>query len=162
MEILEPQSIDLIEIVYLEKVCYFELKSRGWLSCDKFKQFTLEDLKTIFILKLNNLTLTGLIKINISGNHPDISKNNNSITYNPLVIENIIIHPNWWSKNTGNTLLNFAEDYARKNGFNSVKVNTFSKNEFSIKLVEQLSYLQKEEFYSDNQDVPYYTFEKIL
>ena len=91
MEIIEPQPIDLIEIVYLEKVCNFELKSRGWLSSDIYKQITLEDLKNIFIIKLNKLRLTGLIKINISDNYSDNSGNINSKCSKPLLIENILI-----------------------------------------------------------------------
>ncbi len=162
MEIIQPRPYDLIEIVYLQRVCYFELQSRGWLSCDLFKEFTLGDLKNIFILKLNSLTLTGFIKFNLQINDSKSLDSLNSISSNPLLIENIIVHPNWWSKNAGKILLNFAEEYARKNGFTSIRLNTFAENNIEIKLFEQQAFGQTGEFHSPHQKIPYYSYEKIL
>ncbi len=162
MEIIKPQASDLIEIVYLQKVCFSELKSRGWLACELYKEFSRDDLNNIFILKLNQLTLLGLIKLNLSAKGHSGSGNVKSLSSNPLIIDSLIIHPNWWNKNPGNLLIKFAEDYARQNGFTSVKLSTFSENQFAIMLFQQLKFQQTGEFLSKLQQIPFYSFEKIL
>lgn len=161
MEILQPQPSDLIEIVYLQRVCFSEMKMRGWLPFELYKEFSLEDLKNTFILKQNSLTL-GLIKIDLNGNDHQHEVNWNSTSVNPLIIDKLIIHPNWWNKNTGDQLMKFAEDYARKNGFTSIQLSSFSQNQQEIILFKQLSFRQTGEFHSRYQKIPYYCFEKLL
>ena len=162
MEIIQPQPSDLIEIVYLQRVCFSELKSRRWLSCEIYKEFSIEDLKNIFILKFNNLTLLGLIRINLSENAPDGQPNIKSLSSNPLYVDNIIIHPNWWDKNAGGILIKFAEDYARNNGYTSVRLNAYSENQVAIMLFEQSSFKRTGEFNSSRQKIPFLSFEKLL
>jgi len=160
MEILQPQPSDLIEIVYLQKVCFSEMKSKGWLSIDLYKEFSTDDLKNSFILRSNNLTL-GLIRMHDSlSDNPET--NCTTISAKPLIIDSFMIHPNWWNQHAGDYLLKFAEEYAKTNGFTSLYLTSFSENQQAILFYEQFSFKQTGEFLARFQNIPFFCFEKIL
>ena len=161
MEIIQPQPSDLIEIVYLQRVCFSAMKSKGWLSCDLYREINTEELSNIFILKQDSLTL-GMMKIHKSGLELNGKVEWNSSSANPLSIDSLIIHPNWWDKKIGDNLLKFAEDYAKKYKFTSIRLNTFAENLDAISLFKQLSFEQTGEFHSRFQKIPFYCYEKIL
>ena len=165
MKIIPPQPSDLIEIAYLQRVCFNEMKSKGWISYPLFKEISPDDLKHTFILKFNNLTL-GMITMNDSakekGNVDHHCNGKHLSSSNPLYIDNLTIHPNWWGKNVARELIEFAEEYARDHGFTSVQLNAYAENKLAIKLFEQLRFEQTGEFFSQIQTVPFYCYEKKL
>jgi ribosomal protein S18 acetylase RimI-like enzyme len=45
-----------------------------------------------------------------------------------FLIHRLAIHPGWLRKGIGNMLMDFAEEYAKENGFTSIRLDTYSGN----------------------------------
>tara|TARA_R110000796_G_scaffold10530_3_gene34877 strand:+ start:23224 stop:23403 length:180 start_codon:yes stop_codon:yes gene_type:complete len=59
--------------------------------------------------------------------------------------------------------MNFAEDYARKGGFISVRLDTFSKNSRNNKFYQARGYQQLGDIYFPKQsEFPFHCYELIL
>jgi len=80
-----------------------------------------------------------------------------------LYIHRLAVHPTYQGKGYAQKLMSFAEDYALKNGFHSIRLDTFSKNARNQKFYKKRGYIKLEEIYFPNQsEFPFYCYEKIL
>jgi GNAT superfamily N-acetyltransferase len=80
-----------------------------------------------------------------------------------LVIHRIGVHPKWQRKGIATRMMDFAEDYAREHGYNSIRLDTYSGNPRSLELFKKKKYKMKEGHihFPECKD-PYYCFEKII
>jgi len=56
-----------------------------------------------------------------------------TINLNSLYIHRLAVHPNFQKKGVGKALMDFAENFARKKDYESVRLDTFSKNKRNLK-----------------------------
>ena len=54
-----------------------------------------------------------------------------------LVVHRLAVHPRWLRQEVASKLLDFAEEFARANGYSSIRIDTFSLNPRSIQLFEE-------------------------
>jgi ribosomal protein S18 acetylase RimI-like enzyme len=67
------------------------------------------------------------------------------------------------SKGYAQQLMGFAENYGRKNNYESIRLDTFSKNTRNQKFYEQRGCVRLENVYFLNQSQdPFYCYELIL
>ena len=86
-----------------------------------------------------------------------------TITSNNLYIHRLAIDPKMQGKGYAQKLMNFAENYARQNKYESIRLDTFSKNTRNQKFYEQRGYVRLESVYFLNQSQdPFYCYELIL
>ncbi len=80
-----------------------------------------------------------------------------------LVVHRLAVHPIWQRMGIANKLMEFAEQYAIKNGFTSIRIDTFSRNPRMLALIEKRSYDRKtgQIFFPENVE-PYYCYEHVL
>ena len=82
---------------------------------------------------------------------------------NNIYIHRLAIHPEHQGKGFAQELMSYAENYARKNYFVSVRLDTFSQNLKNLKFYELRNYKRLGEIYFPRQsDYPFYCYELIL
>jgi ribosomal protein S18 acetylase RimI-like enzyme len=80
-----------------------------------------------------------------------------------IYIHRLAVHPEHQRKGYARQLMDFAETYARDNKFNSIRLDTFSKNERNQKFYETRGYQKLEEIYFPNQSAdPFYCYELVF
>jgi GNAT superfamily N-acetyltransferase len=79
-----------------------------------------------------------------------------------LEIHRIAVHPHWQKKGIARKLFEFAEEHAQKNGYTSMRLDTYCKNSRMIKIIEQRGYKRTGEIFFPPLTLPFYCYEKIL
>jgi ribosomal protein S18 acetylase RimI-like enzyme len=86
-----------------------------------------------------------------------------TINLNNLYIHRLAVHPNFQKKGVGKALMDFAENFARKKDYESVRLDTFSKNKRNLKFYKSRGYHRLQEIYFPKQsEFPFYCYELIL
>jgi ribosomal protein S18 acetylase RimI-like enzyme len=79
-----------------------------------------------------------------------------------LEIHRIAVHPNWQKRGIARKLLDFAEDHTQKNGYSSMRLDTYCKNSRMIKILEKRGYNRTGEIFFPPLTLPFYCYEKIF
>ena len=80
-----------------------------------------------------------------------------------LYIHRLATHPLFWGKGYGQTLMDFAEDFARKNQYVSVRLDTFSQNKRNQRFYEQRGYQKLGDiFFPKQSEDPFHCYELVL
>ena len=59
--------------------------------------------------------------------------------------------------------MDYAEDFAKKNNFISIRLDTFSKNKNNMRFYERRGYKRLEEvFFPEQSEFPFYCYELII
>lgn len=86
-----------------------------------------------------------------------------SKTENNIYIHRLAVHPEFWGKGNAQKLMDFAEDFARKHQFESVRLDTFSQNKRNQKFYESRGYQRLGNIYFPKQsNDPFYCYELLL
>ena len=80
----------------------------------------------------------------------------------PLIIHRLAVHPAHQGKGLGKRLLNFAEEYAFKKGYTSIRMDVYSQNPGAIGMYERAGYEVRGTIRFPFRKVPYYCFEKLI
>jgi len=73
------------------------------------------------------------------------------------------VHPKFQGEGYAQKLMAFAENYAKKYNYNSIRLDTFSENIRNQNFYEQRNYTKLEAIYFPNQsEYPFYCYEKVL
>ena len=87
-----------------------------------------------------------------------VTKNSNN-----LYIHRLAVHPDFQKKGIGKALMDFAEKYAKKKEYKSIRLDTFSVNKRNLKFYESRGYQRLEKIYFPKQsEFPFYCYELIL
>ena len=111
----------------------------------------------------NNQNTVGSISIT-----PEMDEEYNSIKWltsnnKNLYIHRLAVHPEMQRKGYAQKLMNFAEGYAKKNNYISIRLDTFSKNFRNQRFYEQRGYQRLENVYFPQQSQdPFYCYELII
>ena len=99
---------------------------------------------------------------------PKIDKEYLSINWltpnkNNLYVHRLAVHPKYQGEGFAQELMNFTENFAIKNKFKSIRLDTFSKNTRNQKFYELRGYQKLGNCYFPNQsEEPFYCYEMIL
>lgn len=167
MVINKASEQDLEQLLSIVKSCGQNLIEQGifqWNEEYPKKEDLLEDIELQELWKLEDgnkiVGLIVLTKIEDSAyQHVKwLTKNNNN-----LYIHRLAVHPNFQGKGYAQKLMDFAEKFARENGYNSIRLDTFSQNKRNQNFYEQRNYIKLESIYFPNQSAfPFYCYEKII
>jgi ribosomal protein S18 acetylase RimI-like enzyme len=159
MNIQKALSKDFIEVLYLVRVCLHEFK--GWLYADLSHLLANNHFKdAIIFLYKENEVCRGMISLKegqSSGENLTPNDTDKSFEVNCLAV-----HPHWRHQGIARSLIAFAEQYAKEQGYSSLKLNIFAENEDAVGLYNKLDYKQAGETQSSYQKVPFICFEKNL
>ncbi|PKP14291.1 MAG: GNAT family N-acetyltransferase [Bacteroidetes bacterium HGW-Bacteroidetes-3] len=167
MVIKKALKTDLNTLYLITKSCAKHLMEQGifqWNEMYPSKEILLNDIELRQIWKLETKSeIVGLIALTKMEN-PEyepvkwLTKNQHN-----LYIHRLAVHPNFQGKGFAQKLMDFAEKFALENNYDSIRLDTFSKNKRNLKFYEQRNYIKLESVYFPNQsEFPFYCYEKIL
>lgn len=82
---------------------------------------------------------------------------------NNLYIHRLAVHPNIQKKGLGGQLMAFAEQFALKNGYQSIRLDTFSKNPANQHFYEKRGFQKLGPIFFPKQSPhPFFCYEKII
>lgn len=80
-----------------------------------------------------------------------------------LYVHRLAVDPQFQKKGIGKKLMDYAEDFAKKNNFISVRLDTFSKNKNNMRFYERRGYKRLEKvFFPEQSRFPFYCYELII
>ncbi len=80
-----------------------------------------------------------------------------------VYIHRLSVHPNQQGKGFAQKMMDFAEDYAKKNNFVSVRLDTFSQNKRNQKFYETRGYHRLGDIYFPKQsNHPFHCYEMVF
>ena len=80
-----------------------------------------------------------------------------------IYIHRVSVHPDLQGKGYAQKLMAFAEDYARKNAFASIRLDTFSQNKRNQKFYEARGFQRLGDiFFPKQSDHPFHCYELVL
>ena len=78
-------------------------------------------------------------------------------------IHRLAIHPDYQHQGMAKALMDFAESYVKENNGDSIRLDTFSKNERNQRFYEASGYTRLEEIYFPKQsEFPFYCYELLM
>ena len=168
MILIEKAIINDVEKLYnITKNCAKHLIDQGifqWNDLYPSKDVLKLDIALQQIWKLvNNNCIIGVVVL--SEIKDDEYKNVKWLTSRNrnLYIHRLAVDPNFQRKGYAQKLMNFAENYAKKHHFNSIRLDTFSQNKRNQNFYEKRNYEKLESIYFPKQSThPFYCYEKIL
>lgn len=158
---------DIDKLMEITKACAVYMIENNIFQWNEFypnKNAFLNDFERseLYILELDN-TLIGCITIStfMDEEYEAISwlTENKNNTY----IHRLAVHPNHQGKGYAQKLMTFAEDFAKKNNFASVRLDTFSQNQRNQKFYKCRGYKRLGNIYFPKQsEHPFYCYELVL
>ena len=83
--------------------------------------------------------------------------------YKNLYIHRLAVHPAYQKMGLAKSMMDYAENFAKKNNYVSIRLDTFSKNPRNIKFYEIRGYIKLGNIFLPNQsEDPFYCYEKII
>ena len=166
-------KIELAKVQYISRIkriaedCAIDMRNRNifqwnenYPSYEIFKKDI--DSNSLYVYK-KNLKILGCIMISL--NKDEVYNHIKWLTEDKknLYVHRLAVDPKYQKKGIGRSLMNFAENYARKNGLKSIRLDTFSRNERNNRFYKSRKYIQLNDVYFPNQsEFPFHCYEKIL
>jgi len=166
MEITLAADNDKAAILKLIHECIKDMDSKGifqWNHRYPDLDIVSEDVdkRTLFLRK-NEIDYLGIITINEE--QPPEYKTIEWITNKEkaLIIHRLAVNPKWQDRGIANMLMDFAEDYAEKNNYVSIRLDAYSGNQKALKLYEKRGYKRVGQTYFPMRELPFYCYEKLI
>lgn len=79
-----------------------------------------------------------------------------------LIMHRLAVHPEVQGKGIARKLIAFSEEYARSQGYSSIRMDTYSKNTRVLALYPSLGYERRGEVFFPDRTASFPVFEKVL
>ena len=158
---------DLDRIMEITKACAIDLISKNifqWNENYPSKEAFKKDIEknTLYVFK-NKLQITGCISICADKDEEYEDVEWITKDFKNLYLHRLAVHPEYQKKGIGRSLMDFAEEYAKLNGFKSVRLDTFSQNQRNNKFYKSRQYVQLDDvFFPMQSKFPFHCYEKII
>lgn len=158
---------DLQEIKLLTEACARAMIQKGiyqwnehYPSLQKLERDI--QLQELYVLTKDDKIL-GIIVITPTKDEEYIPIDWLSKTENNLYIHRLATHPDDWGKGYAQKLMDFAEEVARENNYESVRLDTFSQNSRNQQFYEKRGYRRLGDIYFPKQsEHPFYCYELLF
>lgn len=165
--IRKAQSEDIDTLMTVTKACAKNMIEQGIFQWNEHypSRFAFEnDVKRdeLFVLEQNNNVVGSIV---LSAHMDDEYVPIKWLTPNGknLYIHRLAIHPIYQGKGFARLLMDFGENYAIKNNYSSVRLDTFSQNKRNQKFYELRNYKRLGNIYFPKQsEYPFYCYELVL
>lgn len=158
---------DLTPILEITKNCAVKMDAMGiyqWNENYPNRNAFIDDIKNNELLVfIKGDLLVGCIAL--CTKMDDVYKNVKWLTKDvkSLYIHRLAVDPQFQKKGIGKKLMDYAEDFAKKNNFISVRLDTFSKNKNNMRFYERRGYKRLEKvFFPEQSRFPFYCYELII
>ncbi len=158
---------DLIPILEITKNCAVKMDAMGiyqWNENYPNRNAFIDDIKNNELLVFTKgALLVGCIAL--CTKMDDVYKDVKWLTKDvkSLYVHRLAVDPQFQKKGIGKKLMDYAEDFAKKNNFISVRLDTFSKNKNNMRFYERRGYKRLEKvFFPEQSRFPFYCYELII
>ena len=158
---------EIPDILKITNACATQMSENGihqWNEHYPSKAAFENDIKRneLFVLE-NNSKIIGTIVISTFMDHEYLPITWLTPNQNNIYIHRLCVHPEQQGKGFANKMMDYAEAYARKENFNSVRLDTFSQNQRNQKFYQARGYQKLGSIYFPKQSIhPFYCYELIL
>ncbi|MDT0648683.1 GNAT family N-acetyltransferase [Autumnicola edwardsiae] len=157
----------LEQIKQLTESCAVAMQQRGiyqWNEHYPSRERLSEDIeKQELYIKVENCQIEGIIVLTNFMDEEYLPVKWLTNSGNNLYIHRLATNPAKWGFGTGKALMDFAENHARQHNFESVRLDTFSKNKRNQKFYESRGYKKLGNIYFPKQsEAPFYCYELLL
>jgi GNAT superfamily N-acetyltransferase len=166
MKIVQAVPQDLVEVLYLLKVCVNDMNEKGqkhWNNAYPGTEIMTKAIenKTLYLYKDLGIT-KGLIVL--SHVEPEEYKDIDWPCREDkvLFLRFLTVHPLWQDAGIEKKLVEFAETFAKENKFSTIRVDIYSGVNGAEKLCVDMGFSQAGKFHSKFQQTPYFAYEKSL
>lgn len=165
--IRSAKILEIPDILELTKACAIHMKKRGifqWNEEYPSREAFEKDISRneLFVLETAS-TLIGCITITPFMDEEYIPVIWLTPNENNLYIHRLAVDPEYQKRGYARMLMKFAEIYARKNKYISIRLDTFSQNQRNQKFYEQQGYQKLGNIYFPKQsEHPFYCYELVL
>lgn len=167
MQITKANIQDLDIIHQLTKSCAQELISKGifqWNEHYPSKEVLKLDIELQQLYKMSfQNEIIGIIVLSDIQDEEYKKVKWLSPTSKNVYVHRLAIHPNFQKRGFTKMLMDYAEAFAQKNNYVSVRLDTFSKNTRNQLFYEKRGYKRLENiFFPKQSEFPFYCYEKCL
>ena len=167
MRIRQAYQDDLLKAKKLTETCAVRMQQLGifqwnehYPSLEKLQQDI--DHKELYVLEEND-HIFGIIVLSETMDEEYIDVSWLTPSEKNLYIHHLATHPDSWGKGYGQKLMDFAEEFARKLDFTSIRLDTFSLNKRNQKFYEARGYKKLEDIYFPKQSAaPFHCYELVI
>lgn len=165
---IQPAALsDLPKIKRLTESCAVAMQEKGifqwnenYPSLEKLEQDIIRE--ELYILK-QEAAILGIIVLTPIMDEEYVPIEWLTSSGNNLYIHRLAVHPSASGRGYGQQLMDFAEEYARRKGFDSVRLDTFSQNQRNQRFYEARGYQRLGDIYFPKQsEHPFHCYEKVL
>jgi GNAT superfamily N-acetyltransferase len=166
MKITSPTVEDLSEILNMVSKITEKMQSQGnfqWDDNYPTPEILLKDIQegTLFTANHND-NIIGILALTYKEEvqYKDITWNDKD--GKAIEIHRMGVLPSCQGKGIGRKLFEFTEEFAQKNGYSSIRLDTYCANDRMIKLIELMGYIKTGDIFFPPLTPPFYCYEKIL
>jgi ribosomal protein S18 acetylase RimI-like enzyme len=166
MEITQAKGNDLIEILFLLRVCILDMNLKGlkhWNSVYPGTELIRKDLENgrIYLVR-DRKVCKGMVTLDETEPEDYRQLEFPSGRNKPLYLKNLAVHPQWQGKGIAGLLIDYVSKLALEKGFDCIRIDVFNSGENSIKLCEKQSFKEVASFHCAFQKIPFICYEKLL
>jgi GNAT superfamily N-acetyltransferase len=144
MDITRAVTADTYPIMSLIRLAVAKMQRQGIFQWDEHypnQEIIAEDIAADSLYKIQTGSdIAGIIVLNEQQSPEYASLTWRDGTGRPLCVHRVCIHPSYQRRGLARRLMLFVESYARKNNYSSIRLDTFSKNPFALRLYDSLEY----------------------
>jgi ribosomal protein S18 acetylase RimI-like enzyme len=165
--IRRAKILEIPDILAVAKACAAQMIHNGIFQWDEHypskEAFETDvDRNELYLLEIE-ASITGIITITTVEDEEYSSVKWLTRSGNSVYIHRLAVHPAHQRKGYGRMLMDYAETYARDNGFVSVRLDTFSRNIRNQEFYAQRGYQKLSDIYYPRQsDNPFHCYELVI
>jgi GNAT superfamily N-acetyltransferase len=160
-----PEQLGPIVAIYSAcKVCLWQEDSDQWTEEYPGPEFTAEDIAAgMLFVALNGGHPVGVINLS-----PEDEPECDIVDWKDqdgrfLVASRLAVMPEMQKQGLGRSLMNFAEDFARRGGYSSIRLLAYKGNGSLLRWYEMLGYERRPgEMWFSGRRYPFLAYEKLL
>ena len=166
MEIIKAVPSDLVEIMFLLRECVKDMNEKGmkqWNNVHPDGSLMKKNLyKELIYLVKDKGVCKGMVTLN-----PEMPEDYNGITSHEgkgktLYIQWLAVHPKWQNRGISKMLMDYSEEFAKKNGFNSILLDVYNNHELAHQICQKYNYHEIGKFHSSMQKIAYVCYGKEI
>jgi len=167
MTITKPTKADISELLIVTKACAKAMISNGIYQWDddypSYEAFENDiEIGQLWLIKSQETIIGSVVISDIMDEEYKVIEWLTPNTKN-VYIHRLAIHPEQQGKGLAQKLMDFAENYAKENGYVSVRLDTFSLNERNNIFYQKRGYRKLGDVYFPNQsEHPFHCYELVL
>jgi ribosomal protein S18 acetylase RimI-like enzyme len=166
MEIIQAKQADIIEILYLLRVCILDMNEKGlkhWNSAFPGAEMIQQNLDngSIYLAKEKGVC-KGMVTLNEHEPEDYKQLNFQSNSQKPLYLQNMAVHPKWQGMGIAKLMVEFSQKLAKEKEFDCIRLDVFKPSDNARQLYEKQLFKEIATFHTTYQKIPFVCYEKKL